>query len=43
MLQTVFEWMNRQQQLSANAMFQLQVSLNMFRRPGEAVPALLGI
>ncbi len=43
MLQTVFEWMNRQPQLSANAMFQLQVSLNMLQRPGEAVPALLGI
>jgi thiamine kinase-like enzyme len=43
MLQTVFEWMNRQQQLSANAMFQLQVSLNMLQRPGEAIPALLGI
>jgi len=43
MLQTVFEWMNSQQQLSANAMFQLQVSLNMLQRPGEAVPALLGI
>lgn len=43
MLQTVFEWMNRQQQLSPNAMFQLQVSLNMLQRPGEAIPALLGI
>ena len=43
MLQTVFEWMNHQPQLSANAMFQLQVSLNMLQRPGEAVPALLGI
>jgi len=43
MLQTVFEWMNRQQQLSANAMFQLQVSLNMLQRPAEAIPALLGI
>lgn len=43
MLQTVFEWMNRQTQLSANARFQLQVSLNMLQRPGEAIPALLGI
>lgn len=43
MLQTVFEWMNRQQQLSPNAMFQLQVSLNILQRPGQAIPALLGI
>jgi thiamine kinase-like enzyme len=43
MLQTVFEWMNGQQQLSANAMFQLQVSLNMLQRSAEATSALLGI
>ena len=43
MLQTVYEWMNRQPELSPNAMFQLQVILNMFQRPGEAIPALLGI
>ena len=43
MLQTVFEWMNRQPTLSANAMFQLQVSLNMLQRPSEAIQALLGI
>jgi thiamine kinase-like enzyme len=43
MLQTVYEWMNRQPELSANAMFQLQVVLNMLQRPGEAIPALLGI
>ena len=43
MLQTIFEWMNRQTQLAANAMFQLQVSLNMLQRPQEAISALLGI
>lgn len=43
MLQTVFEWMNKQAQLSLNAVFQLQVSLNMLQRPDEAIPGLLGI
>lgn len=43
MLQTVFEWMNKQTQLNKNALFQLQVSLNMLQRTSEAIPALLGI
>jgi hypothetical protein len=43
MLQTVFEWMNMQQQLSLPAVFQLQVSLNMLQKPAEAVAVLLGL
>ncbi len=43
MLQTVFEWMNRQQQLSLPSVFQLQVSLNMLQKPTEAASVLLGL
>ena len=43
MLQTVFEWMNTQQQLSLSCVFQLQVSLNMLQRPAEAMAVLLGL
>ena len=43
MLQTVFEWMHHYQQLTPNAAFQLQVSLNMLERPDEAIPVLLGL
>jgi hypothetical protein len=43
MLQTVFEWMNTQQQLSLPSVFQLQVSMNMLQRPVEAAAVLLGL
>jgi len=43
MLQTIFEWMNMQQQLSLQAVFQLQVSLNILQKPMDAVSVLLGL
>lgn len=43
MIQTVYEQMHVTKQLSKNAVYLLQVSLNILKNPSEAINALLGL
>lgn len=43
MIQTAYEYMQYAQQLTASAIYLLQVSLNMLTRPADAITHLLGI